>query len=61
MYNGVKKLIILTISFLSFLFCVFALYRNILQKYYRKIAQLYYLLLVLKEKQLEGYGLGVAR
>jgi hypothetical protein len=59
MYNGVKKLIIFTISFLSFLFCVFALYRNILQKYYRKIAQLY--LLVLKEKQLEGYGLGSAR
>jgi hypothetical protein len=59
MYNEVKKLIIITMLLQpSFLFCAFALYRNILRESYREIARL--LLLFLIEEQLEGYALGPA-
>jgi hypothetical protein len=57
MYNGVKKASSLLCSFLSFLFCAFGLYRNILREYYREIVQLP---LLLKEEQLEGTVWGVA-
>jgi hypothetical protein len=60
MYNGVKKASSLLCSFLSFLFCVFGLYSNVLREYYREIVQLPLLLLLLKEEQLEGTVWGSA-